>query len=418
MKILYLCSDTGIPVLGRKGASVHVRSLVAAFAAAGHDVTLVAPTLVGAPGERAAAIDARVVHVPPAAASLDVVDAVDQYGGALGVATTIGSELRRVLYNRDLEARLPAQLAEFRADFIYERAAVYGTAGVSLARRLGVPLLVELNAPLALEQATYRSTAFARLAYEAERHTLSNADRVLSVSSPLRDYVIAHGIGPERVHVVPNGVDVSAFSPEPCEPGVRGRWNLGHGPVVGFVGGLRPWHGVRVLPELVVRLARTHPAVKLVIAGDGPLRHELMAAFRERGVADRVVFTGLLQHGEIPGLIHAFDIALAPYEQPTHLFYFSPLKLFEYMACGVAVVAAGIGQIADVVDDGRNGLLYAPGDSDGLVAACERLLADEPLRRELGRSAAATVRLRFTWGRNADTVVGFAATSLRQRAFA
>jgi glycosyltransferase involved in cell wall biosynthesis len=405
MNILYLCSDPGIPVLGHKGASVHVRALVSAFTAAGHSVAIAAPLLVGAAGDAAASIDAELLHVPPSDGAIAAMHAVTRFGERLGVAATAAHELRRILYNEEVEREVLARVGRFAADCVYERGTVYGTAGVAIARRLGVPLVVELNAPLALEQSTYRGTSFPELAREAERYTLSNADVVLVVSAPLRDYVVAQGTDAGRVHVMPNGIDSQLFAPAPASQAVRDRWGTGPGPVIGFVGGLRPWHGVRALPALVERLARRHSGLRLVVAGDGPLRHDLTIAFRDRGVSDRVCFTGPIAHGEVAGIIRTFDIALAPYDASEHPFYFSPLKLFEYMGCGVAVVAASLGQIADVIRDGEDGLLYAPGDEAGLAQACERLLADSDLRARLGRRAAAVVHGRFTWRRNATAII-------------
>ena len=408
MNILYLCTDPGIPVLGHKGASVHVRALVSAFRAAGHSVTVAAPSLVHAASDASMSIDAQLIHVPPAGGVISALDAAKRFAERVGVATTVPNELRRILYNEQLESQLFECVRSCGADFVYERATVYGTAGVAVARRRGVPLVVELNAPLALEQSTYRGTSFPELAREAERYTLANADVVLTVSEPLRAYVVAQGTDAERVHVMPNGIDPDVFAAAPASTAVRARWGIGAGPVIGFVGGLRPWHGVRALPALVARLARRYPELQLVVAGDGPLRDALLTAFGERGVAERVCLTGSIPHDEIAAIIRTFDIALAPYDSSDHPFYFSPLKLFEYMGCAVAVVAAALGQIADVIRDGDNGLLYAPGDEEGLARACERLLADAALRVRLGANAAAVVRERFTWSRNAAAIVELA----------
>ena len=408
MKILYLCSDAGIPVLGTKGASIHVRSLVSAFAAAGHSVALAAPLLVSSPVEEPASVDAQLNHIPPSGGVIAAMDAVKRYGDRLGVTTTVSNELRRILYNEEI-AREALRRAEYlRPDFVYERATVYGTAGVTIARQLGIPLIVELNAPLSLEQSTYRGGNFPAFAREAERYTLSNADVVLAVSAPLRAYVVAQGLSPERVHVMPNGIDPRVFAPAPASVEVRERWRIGAGPVLGFIGGLRPWHGIGALPALVQRLVQQYPELQLIVGGDGPLRDELLTAFRVRGVAERVCFTGPIAHEEVAPLVRTFDIALAPYDESDHLFYFSPLKLFEYMGCGVAVVAASLGQITEVVRDGEDGLLYAPGDIDGLAAACERLLEDPALRQRLGRHAATKVRERFTWAHNAAAIIDLA----------
>jgi glycosyltransferase involved in cell wall biosynthesis len=408
MHILYICSDSGIPVLGRKGASVHVRSLVSAFTAAEHRVVLATPLLNRSPWETPATVEAEVMHLPANDETIAAVEEVRAYNDALGVTNTVPSELRRILYDQHLKTKLVRRFQHAPPDFIYERAALYGTAGVTLAKTLGVPLIVELNAPLSLEQSTYRGSYLPALAAEAERRTLAGADLVVTVSSTLREYVMGLGVPPDRILVMPNGVDARMFAPGPASAATRARWHLGPGPVIGFVGGLRPWHGVRALPALLERLVPRHPGLQLIVAGDGPLREEITADLRQRYLDTRVIFTGPVAHEEVAELVRLFDVALAPYDETNHLFYFSPLKLFEYMGCGVPVVAASIGQIADVVRHEETGLLYAPGDLDGLTNACHRLLADPPLRQRLGRAAAAHVHGQFTWAHNAARVVDLA----------
>lgn len=409
MKILYLCLDLGIPVLGRKGASVHVRNLVAAFRRAGHAVVLVAPVLNKSPWEEPANLEASLVHLPPGPDTVSAVLALKAFNETLGVANSLPGELRNVLYNQSISVQLRRRFDSAPPDFIYERASLYGTAGASLARDLDLPRLVELNAPLSFEHATcYGGTGLGGLAAQVERWGLLQADAVLTVSGPLRDHVLALGVEPDRVHVFPNGVDPALFHPEPPDSTVRRRWGMGDGPVLGFVGGLRPWTGVATLPAALDRLVQRYRDLRLVIAGDGPLRGQLERDVRERGLMRSVIFTGSLPHGEIPDLIRLFDVALAPYSQPEHAWYISPMKLFEYMACGVAVVAAGLGQIAEVVRDGETGLLYPYAQVDALVAACERLLADPALRRSLGQAAAKEIRDRYTWDHNAERVAELA----------
>jgi glycosyltransferase involved in cell wall biosynthesis len=165
---------------------------------------------------------------------------------------------------------------------------------------------------------------------------------------------------------------------------------------------------VEILPDLLARLQKRHPGTRLVIAGDGQLRDELERAFAKRGLARLVKITGLLPHENVPDVIRSFDVALAPYPKHDHDFYFSPLKLFEYMACGVPVVAAKLGQIAETVRHGKTGWLYPPGNLNALTASCERLLGNEALRRNLGTAAAGLIHDKFTWDHNAARVVALA----------
>ena len=432
MKILYLCPDAGIPVLGRKGASVHVRELCHAFHHAGHQVVLAAQTLNKSPWEKPAEMEAKVLQVRLPNGATETAQSFKEFGQRLGLESSLPGELRRILFNAALESDLTRRFENDKPDFIYERASLYATAGVTLAKRFDVPLIMELNAPLAVEQTAYRATGFGDLAAQAERWTLNQADAVVVVSSELAKHVRSLGVKSAKIHVMPNGVNAELFRPEAKERGCgrqtqpqrRGAINVaaadamhtaalhqnGNSPTLGFVGGLRPWHGVEVLPELLARVSRQHPGTRLVIAGDGQLRGELESGFRKRKLAKQVTFTGALLHEEVPAVIRQFDVALAPYPKHDHDFYFSPLKLYEYMACGVPVVAAKLGQIAETVRHGRTGWLYAPGNVNALVAGCVRLLDDRPLRQQLGQAAAKLVHAKFTWDHNAARVVKLSKT--------
>ena len=405
MNILYLCSDTGIPVLGRHGAAVHIRSLIGALAQAGHRITLVAPLLNKSPWEPQEKVAAAVVHLPAGGDTAAAAASLKAFHQAMGLADNpLPGEIRRILYNQEVERHLLGRYADNPPDFIYERASLFGTAGVELARTFQCPLVVELNAPLAPEQATYRGATLADLAAQAERFTLSQADLVLVVSAPLREYAVGLGADPDRVHVVPNGVNPTIFRPRSLESSGQSR-AAKSAPVLGFVGGLRPWHGVEILPALLERLSARHRGVRLIIAGDGPLRGELEGEFDRRRLGDQVRFTGPVSQPEVADWIRGFDVALAPYPRPAHSFYFSPLKLFEYMACGVPVVAPRLGQIEELVRDGETGILYPPGEFDELSAACDRILSEPEFGRRLGAAAAKVVHGRYTWDRNAARVL-------------
>jgi glycosyltransferase involved in cell wall biosynthesis len=414
MKVLYLCADLGIPVLGRKGAAVHVRSLVTALGRAGHSVVLAAAQLNKSPWGPPESLDVPVLHLGLDPEAHAAVLAVKAFSDAITGADSLPGEFRRILLNKEAVRQLRRRFEDDPPDFLYERASLYGTAGAMLAGEFTRPLLVELNAPLAIEQPTYRGTRLGDLAARAERWLLTRADAVLVVSDALRDYVAGLGVPSGRIHTVPNGVDEALFRPDTAESGVRKRFDLGAGPLLGFVGGMRPWHGVEVLPALLGRLARRHPDLRLVIVGDGPLRGELERELRERDLARAVIFTGSVPHEDVPALIRQFDVALAPYPVLEHPFYYSPLKLFEYMACGAPVVAAALGQISEVVQDGETGLLYQPGDDEALATACNRLLADPALGRRLGQAAARQVHQRYTWNHIAARVAEVGRSLLRK----
>ncbi|MDH4345449.1 MAG: glycosyltransferase family 4 protein [Thermoleophilia bacterium] len=418
MKILYLSADLGIPILGGKGSSVHMRSLATALARRGGDVAIATPTLVRSPWERPVAFDVPVTHLPPSACVEEAARGIKTFREAVGIDTAIGGELRRILYNEELRVTLKRVLERHPPAVLLERASLFGTAGSLAAEELGVPHLVELNAPLAVEQGAYRRGTLGDLAAEAEKLTLSRADAVLAVSKALAEHVLAAGAPPERVHVLPNGVDRSLFHPGPRDATLRRRLGLAAGPLVGFVGGLRPWHGIEAIPELVALIGDRHPTVQLVVAGDGPLASWLQDEIAARGLGERTRLLGMIPHEDVAALLRELDVAIAPYAHRAHDFYFSPLKLFEYMACGAAVVASRIGQIEEVVRDGETGLLVPPGDAAALTRACERLLDDGELRHRVGAAAAEHVARRYTWDANAARIEALAEGLRDERAAA
>ena len=130
--------------------------------------------------------------------------------------------------------------------------------------------------------------------------------------------------------------------------------------------------------------------------GDGPEREELVRDLAARGLSGSAILCGAVPPAEIPGLLASMDAAVAPYP-PIEPFYFSPLKVFEYMAAGLPVAASRIGQLGAVIRDGGNGLLLPPGDAGALSGALERLCGDRALRIRLGRAARATVLEEHTW---------------------
>lgn len=406
MRILSLCADTGIDVLGRKGASIHVREMIAAFARAGHSVELVAPRLQRAGCvEPAAQVDAVVRHVRVPDDGHAVKSDVQQWTQRMGADTSLAKDVRRIVYDQHLVERLDEMYATDPPDLIYARASLLSTAGADLARRTGRPLVVEINTPLADEQQRYRAGGLSDLYVAAERHLLQAATGVTVVSEALVDHVVGLGVERASVHVVPNGVDVGRFRPRTSGPTAD--------PVLGFVGGLRPWHGVEHLPELLAMVQRRHTRARLVIVGDGPLGGEIRRRAERWGVSDSLTMAGAIDHEQMPDVIASFDIALAPYPVLPHDFYFSPLKLFEYLACAVPVVASDSGQIGDILGDGVHALLAPAGDLAALADRCVLLLDDPVVARRIGEAGARLVRERFTWEHNAATVVGLAAGAAR-----
>ena len=226
------------------------------------------------------------------------------------------------------------------------------------------------------------------------------ASAIVAVSDGVGRYVEHWGVPSGRVHVLPNGVDTNRFQPH-LEPAIAAEPDTC---VIGFVGTLKPWHGLLTLVDAFAIAHRSDPRLRLLIVGDGPQRTAVEQRIAETGIAQSVRLAGAVDPSAMPAMLASMDIAVAPYESMPD-FYFSPLKLFEYMASGLAVVASAAGQIPEIVNDGANGLLVRPGDDVALATTILRVAGDASLRDRLGRAARLAVEQRHTWDAIAATVL-------------
>ncbi len=409
MRIAYLSTDFGVPVRGTKGASVHVRKMVGALAKRGHELVLLTPDSGEGPAEAPAC---RVLSLPFEPGPAALVDALRRE--PIGRDNRLAKDLRNVCYSLALEAQALPHLAEFRPDFLYERYALFGTAGVQLARRLGVPLLLEVNAPLVEEQREQRGLDLPHLAVEAQRQAFAGADEVLVVSRWLEGYAREHGAAPECVSVVPNAADGELFRPRPGPSEVRRRLGWEQAVVLGFVGAMKPWHGVIRLVEALEQLGGAAAPFRLLLLGDGPELARVRARVSAAGLERLVHTPGAVPHGEVPEWLAAVDLAMVPYEASA-VPYFSPVKLFEYMSMGLPIVSARLGQTEEILEHGRTGWLYASDEPGEPAATIRRLAQDRPALQRAGACAREVALARYTWDRNAERVEELARRALARR---
>ena len=294
-----------------------------------------------------------------------------------------------------------------QADIIYQRHGRFVLAGALLAAATGTPLFLEYNGSEEYFHTHWQRTPFHQQLVAAEEACLRAAARVIVVSEVARGALRERGIEDSRIVVNPNGVDAARFD---AGGGAETRQALGiagDSVVIGFVGSFGPWHGAPRLGDAFVPVARAVPHAHLLMVGDGAEREAVEQILRDGDVRDRATFTGLVPPSMIAAHLDACDILVAPHVRiPGGVEFFgSPTKLFEYMAAGKAIVASALGQIANVLEDGRTALLVEPGDVAQLSAAIESLVADPALRARLGSAAREAAIAHHGWDKNARRVV-------------
>ncbi len=337
-RALLLSTDPGIPLYGPSGASAHLRGV-----ARGLDAAVVAVSRsVDGRGAVSDPVEARVVTAPPR--------------GWRAVPPAWREGLG-VWDGRRLATRAVAALGP--PSLIWERHALFSDAGLWLAHAHRATRIVELNAPLVLERARYGRLRQRALAERLERASLRAADRVVAVSAWLAAWAVAEvGCAPERVRHVPNG---TALRGDGDRDGARRRLGLS-GLVIGFVGSMKPWHGVERLPAILDAL----PEATALIVGDGPCSIP---------AHPRAIALGRVAPADLGGVVAAMDVGLAPYAADAPP-WFCPLKILDYQAEGVPVVAADIGDCAALVARGSGEIVL--GDAPADWAAAIRRQAHAP----------------------------------------
>ena len=383
MRICYLCPDLGIPLDGHKGASAHVRGLVKAFRDAGHELRVITGAAYSGSG---IGVPVTSLNIPAIAES-----------ACRHVEKRMARALRHLWSNVAIENALSEVIEIFKPDLIYERYSPFSVAGGRIAWHRGIPHVLEVNSPLAREGAQYRNQALPDIANALEQSAFDTTSLIVAVSDDLRDELVKARVDEAKIAVVPNGVDISLFAePEPeSVPDFTDNF------VIGFVGSLKPWHGIEILDD-AFRMLASDERFHLLVVGDGPSAKVLEKL--ERELPGRVTRTGAVPQEDVVKYMHAMDVAVAPYPPLDH-FYFSPLKVLEYMAAGRAVVASDIGQLRYLIRDGKTGILLPPGDSNALVDALRSLIENRGRCMQLGMAAASEARERHSWSQRVTEIL-------------
>ena len=271
---------------------------------------------------------------------------------------------------------------------------------MQFAHERGIPGILEVNAPLIREQNTYRTLIDEATAKQIREKCFRFADSLIAVSEQVAEIIRPIGEAQFKTTAISNGVNLEHFN---RHQSVK---RNSEETVIGFVGTLKPWHGVSNLIESFAIAISKNPKLRLRIVGAGPEEQKLKEQVESYpdAVQQSVQWLGAVPNSAIPDIIATFDIAVAPYPELQN-FYFSPLKILEYMAAGRAVIASRIGQIPDLIQPDITGKLVTPGCIHELASEILQLSADSQSRAHLGSAARKSVEANHSWSRVVDRIL-------------
>jgi len=399
LKIGYLMQADSVPMDVVSGPQLHVKAIVRGLQRRGHEVRTVAIQ-----HEKIQWSD-DLVNWQPAQFQQSESRAFMTVESAIrGVQSRLQLPFFRLFDSFRYSDACVAALEGY--DVLYERCGILSYGGLIAARRLGVPLVLELNGDLLKEYhdlGTELSAAQWHMIHAITRSMYRRADRLVAVSENLREALIRDWrLDREKVLAVANGADIELFMCPGNSDAVRSRWGINGGPVVILVCSFEPWHGVDLLLEAFARLASRNTKIKLVLAGDGRLRPVMERRVEDLRLTRQVVFTGKIEQAEVASLLGIADVAVISQHGSQAEAALSPLKLFEYMAAGKAIVAAGATGIERVISNGVNGILVPAGDAPALAEAISAVLENEQLRASLGQAARQQAIEKHSWARTVE----------------
>lgn len=344
-------------------------------------------------------------------------------------------ELNNYRFQEQFERSLASYPFSATGAFVYQRLSAANYLGVSVARRLKLPLIVEYNGSEAwIAKHWGKAMRFHRLAVAAEAVMLKHAHVVVTVSDVLRRELIERGVPEHRIVSYPNCIDPAVFDPARFSATdsltLRRRYGLdAETTVVTFVGTFGQWHGAEILAEAIAQLHRQAPAwlalhnVKFWLIGDGLKMPAVRAIIDNAGAQAHVIFAGLVAQDQAPAYLAASDVLVSPHVANADgtPFFGSPTKLFEYMAMGKGILASDLEQIGEVLqpaievdnlpcegpttDNAAVALLVPPGQVAQLVAGLKFLVERSEWRDHLGRQARACALGRYTWDHHVASIL-------------
>ncbi len=312
---------------------------------------------------------------------------------------------------RRLERRLAEVVERVRPQLIHAHSPVLNALpALRVGRRRGIPVVYEVRAFWEDAAVDHGSTTEGSLRYRLTRrmetHALRQAAHVFTICEGLRGDIVARGIAPGKVTVIPNAVDIDAFEPggQP-DAALKAQLGLSGATVLGFIGSFYAYEGLDLLLQALPLLLPEHPELRVLLVGGGPQDEALRAQAQSLGVADRVVFTGRVPHAQVQRYYDLVDVLAYPRHSMRLTELVTPLKPLEAMAQGRLLVASDVGGHQELIRHGHTGWLFRAGSAEALAEAVEQLLARREQWPQLRAAGRAFVEGERNWGRSVQNYV-------------
>ncbi len=399
MKILYYSPHPHLNLSDPAGYGTHMREMIKAFRAMGHEVKVV---VMGGTEPRTEAAAPK----PSMFKSL-----AKRFIPTRRWQTLKDKQL--IEFDDDAYDQLVEEIKDFQPDMVYERGNYMQVSGVNAANRQKVMHFLEMNSPYVEEKLDLEGESnMLDVARQKEAWQLSKSNHVVVVSSSLKEYFIhEHKVFGGKVSVLPNAIDPEKVNPSADKiAAVKQQYGMEGKTVLGWVGSIQPWHGVETLIDAFAKLAAKEKDTHLLIVGSGETIAEMQEKAASKACSDRIHFTGYIPHKDVFAHIGAMDICILPNTK----WYCSPIKIFEYGIMEKAIIASNHAAVLDVMNPGKDGLVIDPTE-EALVEAMENLVQNPELQKKLAMTFAKKVRLDHTWEANAKRVIDiweFAQTSI------
>jgi len=383
MKILYHHRTRGKRVEG-----VHIRSICKALEEKGHEVEIMA-----FPGSEAVETSNKLQ---------------DDKGSTLGrflksftqYAPEFIFELMEMAYNFVVYYRIKKYIKKDKVDLIYERYSLFMYYTVKLARKNNIPVILEINDSALVERV--RHLFFVAIAKKFESWIFRNADGLVFISNEFKKIASTNYTLTNHMCVSPNAADPQQFSRDKYDRRtIRKQLGIESGIVCGYVGAFHHWHGIHIFIDKVIPVMKKNPDTYMLMIGDGELLDDIKGIVEENHLQDKFIFTSRIPHDEVPHYIAAMDIAVLPDSNV----YGSPMKIFEYMAMEVPVVAPDYSPIGEVIKSGETGWLFHKNDFNDCVQLFEKLLNDLDEIRRVGKNAREYIIKERQWSNNAEDII-------------